>query len=93
MVTRMKTESIRDEKERSQTQFRFEFSPRHGVLISRIVQLKLTDDEHSKELEDLRQQCSEISCQATEEEQTYVKLINDALRQSSSLERNSSFDS
>ena len=82
LATRMKTESTSEEKERSHTQFHFKFSPRRDALISRIVQLKLTQDEHSKELEDLRRQLAEISRQATEEEQAYLKFINDNLRQS-----------
>ena len=74
--------TIRVEKERCQTQFQVEFSPRRDALISRIVQLKLTEDEHSKDLQDLRRQLAEISRQATEEEQSYLQLTNVSLRQS-----------
>ena len=66
----------------SKRSFHFEFSLRRDALISRIVHLKLTEDEHSKDLEDLRRQLAEISRQAAEEEQIYLRLINNNLRES-----------
>ena len=83
LVSQMKNESIRQEKEKSRQTFDFTNSKQRDDLIARIVKLKMISDvDHSNELIDLRLQLSRVSDRANIEELNYLKYVNANLHQS-----------
>jgi hypothetical protein len=79
-VSDMKNQSIQIDKDTCKLNFNFKYSKQRDEIISKIVTLKLNENDHLIELNQLRQQLHNISDQAKIEEIEYLKYINLNLR-------------
>ncbi|CAF3770213.1 unnamed protein product [Adineta steineri] len=78
-VSQMKNQAIESDKEICKLNFNLNYSKQRDEIISKIVTLKLNENEYTNELNRLRQQLHEISDQAKIEEIQYLKYINENL--------------
>jgi len=75
-VSHIKNQSIQIDKDICKSKFDFKYSKQHDEIISKIVTLKLNENNHSYELNQLRQQLHNISDQVKLEEIEYFKYVN-----------------
>jgi hypothetical protein len=75
-VSHIKNQSIQINKDTCKSIFDFKYSKQRDEIISKIVTLKLNENDHSYELNQLRQQLHNISDQAKLEEIEYLKYVN-----------------
>ena len=74
-VSRMKNQSIQMSKDLCKTQFNFHYGQQRDEIVAKIVALKLTENDHSEQLEQYRQELHQISDQAKIEEIEYLNFV------------------